>query len=66
VEAISTSFESLGDCLNKRYIAWANRNQDKRLHPLPFVADGPGSGKLRFFQEISSSFKGFCYLEREV
>ena len=53
------SFRLLADCSNDRYSSWVDGKSDKPLHPLPFVADGPGSGKSRFLQELSRSFTGF-------
>ena len=53
------SCTKLADCLNQRHSAWLNQDFDKQSHPLPFVADGPGSGKSRFLQELTCSFKDF-------
>ncbi len=42
--------------MEKRHQAWKQRKRDRNLHPIPFLADGPGSGKSRFLQELPSSF----------
>ncbi|EPZ33984.1 Spindle assembly checkpoint component Mad1 domain-containing protein [Rozella allomycis CSF55] len=56
------SFEVFLECTRKRYDAWVQKKTDQKLHPLPFLADGPGSGKSRYVQELSVSFK--CYVEQ--
>ena len=53
------SFEVLSDCLAGRFKAWQNKVQDRNLHPIPFLADGPGSGKSRFLQELPESFRSY-------
>jgi hypothetical protein len=57
------SFKVLADCLEKRHLYWKqgkrDRKTDRNLHPIPFLADGPGSGKSRFLQELQSSFIKF-------
>ena len=52
------SFNMLIENTTKRYEAWKEKNWDKNLHPIPFLANGPGSGKSRFLQEMAGgSFK---------
>ncbi|KAJ3124254.1 hypothetical protein HK100_011302 [Physocladia obscura] len=53
------SFRILADALQERYSCWQAEKQDRNLHPIPFLADGPGSGKSRFLQELSVSFKSY-------
>ena len=53
------SFKVLADCLEKRHSSWKQGKKDRNLHPIPFLADGPGSGKSRFLQELPSSFVDF-------
>ena len=53
------SFNILGECLNKRFDAWKQKKRDRNLHPIPFLADGPGSGKSRFLQELPATFRSF-------
>ena len=52
------SFASLSQCLQSRYTAYESDFQDRNLHPICFLADGPGSGKSRYLQEIECSYKG--------
>lgn len=60
------SFQILADCLENRYQSWILSLGDKSRHPLPFLADGPGAGKSRFLQELSSSFKAFVLSRSET
>ena len=53
------SFQILAESLSKRYLAWEKGVQTKENHPMPFLADGPGSGKSRFLQELPISFKKY-------
>lgn len=53
------SLEILADSLENRYKAWCEGKIDRNLHPLPFLADGPGTGKTRFLLELSKTFKDF-------
>jgi hypothetical protein len=53
------SFKILADALQKRLPAWKKKQTDRNLHPVPMLADGPGSGKSRFLQELPFSFLGF-------
>ena len=53
------SFKCLVGSLEKRYRAWKERKCDRNLHPIPFLADGPGSGKSRFLQELPRSFVNY-------
>ncbi|RKP17554.1 hypothetical protein ROZALSC1DRAFT_24088 [Rozella allomycis CSF55] len=62
VQGRDRSFEVFLECTRKRYDAWVQKKTDQKLHPLPFLADGPGSGKSRYVQELSVSFK--CYVEQ--
>ena len=55
----SGSFKVLADCLEKRHSSWKQEQSDRNLHPIPFLADGPGSGKSRFLQELPYSFIDF-------
>ncbi|KAI8892808.1 hypothetical protein BC833DRAFT_625470, partial [Globomyces pollinis-pini] len=55
----TSSMEVLADSLEQRYVAWKQRKTDRNLHPIPFLADGPGFGKSRFLQELPSSFISF-------
>jgi hypothetical protein len=51
------SMGMLASCSQDRFHAWIHNDQDRNLHPIPFLADGPGSGKSRFLQELRTSFK---------
>jgi hypothetical protein len=51
------SFVKLVECLNPRFNSWVAEKQDRNLHAIPFLADGPGTGKSRFLQELPVSFK---------
>jgi len=51
------SLKKLVECLEPRFKAWVDRKQDRNLHPIPFLADGPGTGKSRFLQELPLSFR---------
>lgn len=52
-----SSFETLAVCIKKRY---ANREEmDRTCHPIPFLADGPGTGKSRFLVELPGAFRQF-------
>ncbi|KAJ2994827.1 hypothetical protein HDV02_001286 [Globomyces sp. JEL0801] len=51
----TSSMKVLADCLAQRHVAWKEGKTDRNLHPIPFLADGPGSGKSRFLQELPSS-----------
>lgn len=53
------SFNVLLENTSKRYKARKDGISDKKLHPIPFLANGPGSGKSRFLQELSGSFKDY-------
>jgi hypothetical protein len=53
------SFKVLADALKARHEAWKQGKTDRNLHPIPFLADGPGSGKSRFLQELPSLFPSF-------
>lgn len=53
------SFQRLADCIKNRYESWKDKVHDRNAHPLPFLADGPGSGKSRFLQELPKSFLSF-------
>ena len=53
------SFHVLANCLEARHAAWSCRKKDRNLHPIPFLADGPGTGKSRFLQELPTSFRSF-------
>jgi hypothetical protein len=55
----SYSLKVLADCLEKRHAFWKQRKRDRNLHPIPFLADGLGTGKSRFLQELPSSFINF-------
>jgi hypothetical protein len=54
-----SSFEILASSLEKRFYCHKFRLRDKMLHKLPFLADGPGSGKSRFLQELPKSFAAY-------
>ena len=47
--------ESFARSIEKRLAS--NGAWDRNLHPFPFLAHGPGTGKSRFLDEISKSFK---------
>lgn len=51
------SFDSLARAIEKRLAS--NGAQDRNLHPIPFLADGPGTGKSRFLDETSKAFKTY-------
>lgn len=51
------SIEMLASRSQDRFHAWIHDEKDRNLHPIPFLADGPGSGKSRFLQELRTSFK---------
>ena len=53
------SFALLFECFQNRYIAYTNKLKDRNLHPICFLADGPGSGKSRYLQEIQMSCKNY-------
>jgi hypothetical protein len=42
-----------------RFVAWSSKIKDRNAHPIPFLADGPGTGKSRFLQELPASFRAF-------
>ncbi len=50
------SFEILASSLEQRFYCHKVNLTDKMLHKLLFLADGPGSGKSRFLQELPHSF----------
>ena len=50
------SFSLLAEKLDERHTAFVQKKKDRNLHPIPFLADGPGSGKSRFLQELPNSF----------
>ena len=52
-----SSLEILALSINNRYLAWQCRYQDRNLHPIPFLADGPGTGKSRFLEELPIALK---------
>ncbi|KAI3655361.1 hypothetical protein MP638_007284, partial [Amoeboaphelidium occidentale] len=51
------SFKILGDSVQDRFEKREDKNEDKSFHPIPFLADGPGTGKSRFLQELPTQFK---------
>lgn len=51
------SIEMLAESSQKRFYDRKNHKEDKSFHPIPFLADGPGTGKSRFLQELPTSFK---------
>ena len=53
------SFQVLANSLEKRHMAWKQGKSDRNLLPVSFLADGPGSGKSRYLQDLSSSFIEF-------
>ena len=53
----NASFKVLADALVKRHKL--SKKADKNLHPIPILADGPGSGKSRFLQELPTLFVEF-------
>lgn len=53
------SLKALADCAAKRHLAWKQGKSDRNLHPIPFLADGPGSGKSRFLHELPTAFIKF-------
>jgi hypothetical protein len=53
------SLQILADCVADKLKNWTEKKHDRNLHPIPFVADGPGSGKSRFLQELPTSFRSF-------
>ena len=53
------SFEILASSLEQRYYWFKLGRRDKMLNKLPFLADGPGSGKSRFLQELPKSFVSY-------
>ncbi|KAI9338230.1 hypothetical protein BDR26DRAFT_863244 [Obelidium mucronatum] len=53
------SFSLLASSTAKRFKSWKLKDRDRNLHPIPFLADGPGTGKSRFLQELPLSFKSF-------
>lgn len=50
------SFNVLLENIKERYVARSNQKKDKIFYSIPFLANGPGSGKSRFLQELSGSF----------
>ncbi len=53
------SFGILASSLEQRFYCIKVGLKDKMLHKLAFLADGPGSGKSRFLQELSNSFVSY-------
>jgi hypothetical protein len=53
------SMQILADSLLRRMSFFKENNHDKSFHPIPYVADGPGTGKSRFLQELFNSFESF-------
>lgn len=53
------SFEILASSLEQRFYCHKLGLKDKAFHKLPFLADGPGSGKSRFLQELPESFAAY-------
>lgn len=53
------SFDILARSTEKRlsFIEGDSGYQDRNNHPISFLADGPGTGKSRFLDEVSDSFK---------
>ena len=52
------SFHILALSIEKR-LSLNHTQTDRNNHPLPFLADGPGSGKSRFLDELSVSFRTY-------
>ena len=55
----NASFDILASTLEQRFYCHQVELKDKAYHKLPFLADGPGSGKSRFLQELSNSFVSY-------
>ena len=53
------SFEILASSLEQRFYCRKVGLGDKQPHKLPFLANGPGSGKSRFLQELPNSFVSY-------
>ena len=51
-----SSFEILASCLEQRFYCHQVKDRDRFSHRIAFLADGPGSGKSRFLQELPHSF----------
>jgi hypothetical protein len=49
------SLDILADYIESKYYHIQSGLHDKMYHKIPFLADGPGSGKSRFLQELSTS-----------
>ncbi|RHZ46574.1 hypothetical protein Glove_613g4 [Diversispora epigaea] len=43
--------------VKKRYYAYLNNRKDRNLHPIPFIAAGPGTGKTRVLEETLNLLK---------
>ena len=59
------SCAELATCLAQRYFCHKLRIKDKQQHPIPILADGPGSGKSRFLQELPHYFASFVQTSAE-
>lgn len=53
------SLELLASSTEERFYCHKAGLKDKALHKLPFLADGPGSGKSRFLNELPKSFASY-------
>jgi hypothetical protein len=51
------AFDMLARSTELRFRHLRAGRTDKKLHPIPFLADGPGSGKSRWLFELPVSFK---------
>jgi hypothetical protein len=56
----------LADCMQKRFEEWRLNHRCKIFQSIPYLgADGPGTGKTRFLEELPKSFKKYV-LESSV
>jgi hypothetical protein len=53
------SIKILADNIAGRFQAFKQGLTDRNLHRIPYLADGPGSGKSRFLQELPRSFRDY-------
>ena len=59
------TFQSITDIFQTCYTSFKNKFYTKETHPFVCIADGPGSGKSRFLQELASeTYKSF--IERTI
>jgi hypothetical protein len=52
VNSLWNGRESNHNGVLKHFYSFCNKHGDRNLHPIPFLACGPGTGKSRFLQEI--------------